>query len=528
MIIACLLPLAAPAQSQLPGVDAKWRLFSSAHFEVYSRNGETESRHLLRNLELVHAIFFESYGFKPVRAVPITVYFFSRDRHFEFYKPEAYRKLENLGTFYHSEPDRGVMTVAPLPSFEAAQQLAFGSYTHHLFRLMGGEPPVWYGYGMAGLFRNLDIKSESFELGRPDPHQVGRLRTADLIPVEVLFGADQRAAYFQSDRGNTLFQDQAWALVHYLYFGAHQLPAAGVHGFVDHALRQSGRYDAEATREAFGQATGLTYDGLERELRRYFRNGRYSYGKKPLPAVPPARSYAMRSVSVEEINLRLAELAVRINASPVGRLILLHAADRSGEAGRVQEVLAAAALRDGDWDQAAERWDQALAAGSDNPAVLHELLEHEKRKRFSRFDYYYRLPEDAAEKLRAWLARSIATLPDQSAAYEMLAWVEATAREPQVRNVNLVQARFAGLSDKPRTLLALAMVRARLGDKAGAEELLGSLEKMPQAVWVRYAAANLRAVLTGEPADYRRLPPLPVREATEGAAPVRLPPPPSL
>src|SRR5687768_16465154 len=72
----------------LPGVDEKWRHFQSPHFELYSRNSESESRDFLRNLELVHAIFFETFGFKVSRAVPVTVYFFSRDKFFEAYKPE--------------------------------------------------------------------------------------------------------------------------------------------------------------------------------------------------------------------------------------------------------------------------------------------------------------------------------------------------------------------------------------------------------------------------------------------------------
>src|SRR5688572_21911079 len=75
------------ATSLLPGADAKWRHLQSEHFEVYSRNAEGESRRLLYNLELAHAIFFETYGFTKIRTLPITVYFFSRDRHFDAYKP---------------------------------------------------------------------------------------------------------------------------------------------------------------------------------------------------------------------------------------------------------------------------------------------------------------------------------------------------------------------------------------------------------------------------------------------------------
>lgn len=501
-----LLPIGLGASGLLPGADQKWRHFQSEHFELYSRNPEGESRQLLHNLELVHAIFLETYGFETVRALPITVFFFSRDKHFETYKPSAYAKLENLGTFYHAEPDRGIMTVAPLPTYEAARQLAFGSYTHHLFRLMDQVPPVWYGYGVSGIFRNLVIESKKFEIGRPDQHQITRLRTAGLIPLDVLFGSDHDARSFQSDKGNALFQDQSWAVLHYLHFGSHKLPREKLSAFINHTLRHSRDFDAARTRQVLEEATGYTYQKLGDEVERYLRSGRYSYGERPLPAIPPAKSFAMRPVSLAEINLRLAELAVRVNQSALGKLTLLHAADQPAEAARIQEVLGANAAREGDWDLAAERWDKAFAAGSTNPAVLHELAQHEGRKRFSRFDLYYRLPDEAAEKLRKLLAQSIATTPKQASSYELLAWVEATAREPQVRNVNLVQTNFSRVKEQHRTMLALAVVRLRLGDKSGAAGILDQLDQMGADDWVRYGVEYTRAALEERPVDYARLP----------------------
>jgi len=68
---------------------------------------------------------------------------------------------------------------------------------------------------------------------------------------------------------------------------------------------------------------GISYGKLSDDLEHYFRSGRYSYVKKPLPVVSSAMSYAVRSVPLEEINLRLAELALRVNSSPQGKLFLL-------------------------------------------------------------------------------------------------------------------------------------------------------------------------------------------------------------
>lgn len=497
-VIFALLAGRLTAADVMIGADEKWRLLQSEHFELYSRNSEGESRRLLYNLELVHAIFFETYGFTATRVLPVTVFFFSRDRHFAAYKPESSRKLENIATFYHAEPDRGILTVAPLPSYEAAQQLAFGSYAHHLFRLMGEAPPVWYGYGISGIFRNLVINDRTLELGRPDPQQVSRLQKADLIPVETMLGSDYQAGAFSSDESNLVFHDESWAMIHYLYFGAHKLPKDGVANFISHVLNSSRNFDAATTRQVFEQQVGITYGKFNEALQRYFRSGKYGYGTKALPVVAPGKSYPMRGVSLAEIDLRLAELALRVNRSPQGKLALLRAGDRA-DAARIQEVLGADAMREENWDQVAERWNRAMAAGSRNPAVLRWLIENEDRQRFSRFDAYYRLPEEAAGQLRAWIALYRELAPADPLSWEVLAWVEATAEAPQIGNLNAVQKQFVSLGRKNRTLLALAWARVRLKDNAGAEEMLQTLEAQVGGTELMWTVELIRAQNEGRP-----------------------------
>jgi hypothetical protein len=507
----CLLALSLlvsvrAAYDPIPGADEKWRRYESPHFEVYSRNPDSESRELLHNLELSHAIFFETFGYKVSRVVPVTVYFFSREKTFEAYKPESMRKVEALSAFYHADLDRGVMTVAPLPTYEAAQQLAFGCYTYHLFRLLGDRPPTWFMYGMSGLFSNLKLESTRFELGKADPGQVGRLQTARLMPVEVMLGADQNSTAFTANQGNHLFHDQSWAMLHYLYFGEHKLPKEKVDAFLAYALAHSGTFDAAETRQVFEQTMGMSYAQLDQALDRYFRNGRYGYRRVTLPVIPPAKDYVMRKVPLAEIRLRLAELALRVNRAPEGKLALLQVPAASPETARVQEVLAGEALKDGDGDRAADRLWKAVDAGSTNPAVLQELAQFEDRQRFRHFDLYYRLPEESATRLRELLKRSIAVAPQQLSAYEILAWVEASAQDPSIANVNLVQKKFEDVKISARTLLALAVVRMRLGDKAGATEMLDIIGRMEPDDSVRYGLESTRAKLEDRPVNRDNLP----------------------
>ncbi len=487
----------AAAPDPFPGVDAKWRYHQSPHFELYSRNSDADSRLLLHNLEKVRAIFLDNFKLKPRRPVPLTVFFFSRDKFFESYVTEEARKLENIAAFYRPDPDRGILLMAPLPSFEAAQPLAFGSYTYHLFRLIDERPPLWFVMGVAELFRNIELNASNTGFGKPDPGQVRRLQTATLLPADALLFADHGAELYRSNRTHQLFRDQSWALLHYLYFGQHNLPRDKIDAFIRFVLAESKDAAAARLREVVDATLGLSYAQLNGALGRYVSSGRYGWSKLPVPEVVATKSYTHRPVPLEEIRLRLAELALRTHDSAQARLALLHAAGQPGADARLHEVLGAADYRAREPDRAAERWARAVEAGTDNAAIFHELGLLEGRSLLQRFDLDYQLPSDRAARLRELLQRSIKAAPDQAAAYETLAWVEAYSTDVNVANVNLIQRHFAALKDKKRTMLALALIRHRTQDDATAIHLLDELGKVQPGAWVADGAEQLRARIEG-------------------------------
>jgi hypothetical protein len=104
------------------------------------------------------------------------------------------------------------------------------------------------------------------------------------------------------------------------------------------------------------------------------------------------------------------------------------------------------------------------------------MLENERW--FTDIDLiYFRLPVETGVYLRKLLRSSIQSAPEQTEAYEMLAWIEATSDQPNIDNVNLVQRHYGSLVKKARTALALALVRVRVHDEAGAREILDGMER---------------------------------------------------
>ncbi|MFI5336326.1 MAG: hypothetical protein ACHQ5A_06060 [Opitutales bacterium] len=516
------VPVGAREREPFPGAAGKWRRYQSPHFELFSQGSDFESRELLSNLELLRALFFGFFKFVEKQTAEVTVYYFNHEGDFDAYKTDTFRRNDNIASVYQADPDRSILMMAPFPTFEAAQKLAFKSYVHHLFRLTGERPVPWFGYGVSELFATMEIRSKEIIFGQPDPGVVQELRRERLMPLEALLAVDAGSSLFNDSDHSRLFYAQAWALVHYWWLGDSGLSREQLGRFEQYASQTQGAYNASLTRAKFQEAAGLDYPEMNRRLDSYMNSGRYRMAKLPLPQIEPSGSYARSQLSRDEITERLAELALRTNRSAYAKLTLLDVLNRRPDDIRTLEALGAEALRDNEPEQAAARWEHAFSAGSRNPAVCQHLANIACQGWFRQFDLYFRLQSATAEHLRALLLRSIECAPAQSTAYENLAWVESAAPQPSIANVNLVQRHFAALDDKPRTLLALALVRLRMNDRDECAKLVSVLEQMHPTGAISWDAEVLRAYLEGRPPvqkAVRQVEPAPVTET------IRLDPP---
>lgn len=492
----------APAKSDLAALDRGWRHYASPNFELYSTAAERESRALLHNLELLRAVFFDRFRLIERTRLGLTVFLFDKDEDFAGYAP-TWKPV----AFYLAHPDRAIIAVGPTMGPRAPvtagpvtieyhttppEHLIFHEYVHHLFRATNQHPTVWFGEGVAELLATIRVQRDRLEMGHANAPTLLLLQNNPLLPFEQIFGASHTSPLYRGHSMTGMFYAQSWVLLHYLHFGESGLPREGTARFArvmgDRKLAAEVRDMPAFFRECFG----IDYAEMQKRLDRYVGNGKYRPRTQPLPQLPPAAGYAMRAVPREEARLRLAELAWRVRRSPEAKLALLDAQEKEP---RVLEVLGTVALAENDADRARERWERALELGSRNDAVVREVALLESRRWLAQFDFDFRLPPETAQRLRARLLHSIKAEPAQSASYEMLALVEAFAAEPQVENVNLVQQHFRQLTEKPRTVVALAMVRVRLGKPDEARVLLDELARLPPEPNAAKMAEVIRARL---------------------------------
>lgn len=497
---------AAGPREPYPGLGRKWQHYQSPNFELYSANNERESREVLERMELLRALFLDVFQLKARLPQPVTIYYFDRQADFDGYKPVRLRGGDaRYQGFCNNFPDRTVITLAPARDRESAIEVIYHEYVHYLFRITEQNPAPWFNEGVAELFSTMQDDDGWLQLGRPVTGRVMELQRGRMMPFDQLFAVGYDSSVFKDSGHSGMFYAQSWAFLHYCYFGVNKIPQDKMALFLRIAGSSEIQKNPELFRKVCGELLGLDYTGLMREMERYILRGRFQGRKAKRPAIAPRKDYIVRSVPPEEVEVRLAELSLRMTDSPYANLLVRERLERSPDA-RLRELMGSVALYAQEPDIAREHWRAAVELGTDNAAIFRELGRLETSAIFRQFDLDYRMPEKRAADLRHLLHRALECAPEQSLGYEMLAWVEALSGQPDIASLNHIQGRFASLNEKAQTLLALVIVRMRLGQNDEALQLLGQLERLSPDDWTLFGAELTRARLENRPVDRERLP----------------------
>lgn len=488
----------AAAPEQFPGLDAKWREYRSPNFELYSRASDGFSRELLQNLEVARATFYRFFDLQPARPTAVSVYVFRSNEKFRAYAGSAIKDANyRLLAEYRVYPDRDVIALGTDEGWDMVSWIIYSNLAKILLiGAAGHSGPSWLSQGVSMFFGTFEPGAKTCTLGEADSFRrrlVGenpKIDVAELFQVQEGLAAE---AARNQDRTN-IFHAQAWALAHYWYCGQTEVPPADVNRFVRFMLQRGVADDATRVREKFEEIFKIDYAEMSRRVSRYVRSARFRSKIVPTPVVPARETYTSRALDVLETRERLAELLLRGRRDPVAKFVLIEALS-GPRAARAAEALGTEAAADQNDDQAQEFWVRAIAAGTDNARVLDLVARMSFARWFGSFDFYFRLPEEKAAFLRDVLTKCIARAPEAGEYYEMLAWVESAAPQPSIPNVNRVQEKFSLVPHRGWTVIALALVRARIGERGQALELLQSLDRLQPTPSERRLAEQVREIL---------------------------------
>lgn len=466
-----ILDCRAGTDDSFPAEKRKWRCVKSPNFELYASGGsERDVRALAYRLEVLRALFIEKLHLRERRPLAVTVYAFDDDDDFL-----AYGIHQNYAGLYVERLDRGVILLRSVSQQATTLPIVAHEYIHCLFRIGDEDLIPWYNEGMAELFSTVEIENGSVVFGRPPPGRLSAIKQDELLPLDMLFTIDRRSPHLGAHNRAAPFYAESWALLHYFYCGENSLPRDKVEEFLRLAREPASVADPAKVRESCRRLLGVDYPELMQQMMSYLKIGKYRKVIFPLPAVDDPKTYAARIVPREEAHLRLAKLAFHISRDPVSKQVLKQAVDHAPLDPWIAEALAVDSMGEHDEGVTRAYWEKAIEAGTTNPAAFRELCLMENRKWFGRFNFDLRLEAEVTARIRKLLTRSITLFPQQYTAYEILAWVEAFAPTPDAGNVKLVADNFVLVKDRPRTLLALAVVAARSGDKSSAADCLDKI-----------------------------------------------------
>ncbi|MBL9215455.1 MAG: hypothetical protein JNG83_08275 [Opitutaceae bacterium] len=477
-VVFLLAGTASAAQPErIAGVTDKWRHLQSPNFELYTQESERTARKQLFHLEALHVLFFDTFKFVERRRTPVTVYGFADEKAFAAYIPARYKR-DRVGGFFGAGIDRDVIVTSESYDNESSREMIFHEFIHRLVRATGDRLPLWYDEGMAELFATIEVNrpAKEVDVGKHSPWRVLASMGQDFMPYERLFGIDHESPYYLESKHAGIFYVQSWATLHYWLFGRSNLPPGAAARFLGR-LSQPPVPEGPALREEFKAAFGIDYPEMKDRVERYLNGGKYQMVRWKLPTIPSEDTYVMRRLSRDEIRPRLAELALRVNASPQANSMLLEEIRKPEPDRRILEALGGRAFRENDVRRALELWNQAFDLGSDNPAVVRRLVELEFSKYSPSFNLSYRLPGEATVRMRLLLDRSLTLEPRQSRAYDQLAFIEAFSESPSVKNLNLIQRHLSRVENPAINVIMLALACHRLGRTQMGLELLDELEQ---------------------------------------------------
>lgn len=477
-------------------VSVAWQRYETPAFELFSGIDDVASRRILLRVERLDAIVREAFHLEERRPNPVTIYLFPDELSFAAHVPDALRDTGRTQGFFLAGPDRSVIALSPKWDDDVeTRRLIFHEYVHHLSRVAGDHPPLWFSEGIAELFSTMAEVGDQLELGRPVETHVRFLQERGLMPLEALFAIDATSSdYHETERAGG-FYAQSWALLHFWYCGADNLPAGFREGrdrFVAAIRSGEAVADMVARERLFRACFQMNYKQAGAALENYVRRGVYAPRRIAIPSAVLKVTATSEPIDQNVLRRRLANLDLRVNGSAAARTLLMKASTGASRDLRSIEALGASALNAGDRASAKRYWQEAVAAGTSNPAVYAQLVTLEAQRWFSQLDVDFQLPPAEAVILRQLLLELIRRAPQQTLGYETLAWVEATAKAPVAQNIALVQEHLASLQPRDRTLLALALGRIRMSDFTTARALLTAVDREATVPQAKEWSATLR------------------------------------
>jgi tetratricopeptide (TPR) repeat protein len=373
-LTACLAgALLATGTRPLEAAD-QWIEVKSAHFVVTSNAGDGSTRTIAWQLEQIRSAIATLWPWAKVDLnKPLAVFALKDEMALKALAPQYWERKGGVrpATVWAGGPDQSYLAIRV--DTEADEKLninpyvtSYFSYVSLILQQSAGRPmPLWFSRGLAGVMSNTIVRDAKIMLGPPIPWHLDRLRDRTRFKIQALMKITRNSPEFLNGEGQSDFDAQAWALVHFLMFGEGGARWPKLDRFAQ--LVAQGTDPDVAFREVLGPP-----EELEAPFGAYISRSLYSFRQINVDVATKREGFSVRPLSPSDAASRRALFHAALRR-PVEARAAIDEARKTGPA--PDAFVAEGLLLDaaGQEDEAKAAYARAVDAGCTSPYAYYRL-----------------------------------------------------------------------------------------------------------------------------------------------------------
>ncbi|MES2695571.1 MAG: tetratricopeptide repeat protein [Verrucomicrobiota bacterium] len=345
-----------------------WTKVTSPHFTILTSAGESTAREWATVLEEFRRGMQAIVPVPVDKLRPVTVVLFKTDKAMEPYLPLEKGKPARIGGYFVRANEINVIMLSLDGGDEEVRHTIFHEAVHWHLSAFEGPMPLWLGEGLAELYATFKLTDEkTYTFGAPLTHAIRLLRREPLMPLSRLFGTGTESLLYNEGDRASIFYAQSWALVHFILFGEGSPGRDSIMRYLE--LLPT----AQSADEAFVTAFGTNHGAIEKRLRTYIMRGSYRMHRYPRTTADIAKLLKVSRAAPGDIEQAKGLLLLGAQKTEAAEASLRRAVVLAPKDPRGWELLGQIALERKDYTEALEVLTKAMAAGSTNYLVYHNL-----------------------------------------------------------------------------------------------------------------------------------------------------------
>jgi Tetratricopeptide repeat len=410
---------------------APWFEVQSRHFRVTGDADTKQLRRIAVDLEEIRRQFLTVFPKNAASPVPTTVIVFRNAKSFRLF----FEGRNAAGGVYPGL-DRNYIV---LNAGEKRRRSVYHDYIH---TLIGDHVlPLWLREGLAEYYGSIENDRYAFgegrtlQIGYPISSHENLLQDRVFLPVNALFAmTDKSPGYAENDQ-KSVFLAESWALVHLLH----------TPGFVDLLQRLLALLvDKHPPQESFAAVYGLEPTLLEAKLKEYIKTSRsigWAFTRIPYclceskpndwlqfnfdRTMSYIKDQGEKKLTDAKVRFYIGDMLLHNGSLQEAAAYLQDALQLAPQLAEAQASLAVLRIRQGNYDEAKEHIERALALGSDNPLpyLFYARLIRQQVPASAE------LSEEQLQNMQTSLLKAVRFGPNLNEAVDMLSEVDSLLEE---------------------------------------------------------------------------------------------------